>query len=299
MTSHTMLVAIFGGAVTVAVVATVVSLGLLFTTGLVLAPLRRWPLLAGMVLLNAVAVPAVAWGLTRALPVANAAAVGLTLAATGAGSAAGLKAAQLSRRADLALAVVLTVALQLANIVAVPLWSGAVAGAGVSRLFIVRSLIILILLPLIAGFLVRGRFPHVAARLHGPVSGLATTALVVAIVVGIAANTRALYEVATSWTPVAALLTIVAGLVLGAMIGHHDAATRTTTSLVSAVRLTSLGLVLVTTQLGAEPEYLGPAITFALLDLIVPLVLALVLASRLTSTTGPMMRWRRRGRRRA
>jgi hypothetical protein len=78
-----------------------------------------------MVLLNAVAMPALAWTMTQALPVADAAAVGVTLAAAGAGSAAGLKAAQLSGRADLALAVVLAVALQLANVAAVPLWSGA------------------------------------------------------------------------------------------------------------------------------------------------------------------------------
>lgn len=53
-----------------------------------LAPLRRWQLLAGMVVLNAVVMPAVALSLARTMPVAHAAADGLTLAAAGAGSAA-------------------------------------------------------------------------------------------------------------------------------------------------------------------------------------------------------------------
>ena len=278
--SHGILVASFTGAVTVAVVATVFSLGLLFTTGPMLAPLRRWRLLTGMVLLNAAAMPALAWTMTHALPVADAAAVGMTLAATGAGSAAGLKAAQLSRRADLALAVVLAVALQLANIVAVPLWSWAVAGAAVSRLSMVRNLLVLVLLPLLAGIALRARMPALAGRLHRFVSGLATAALVAAILLGVAGNARTLHALATSWILVAALLTSVLGLMLGAAFSGPDAATRTTTALLSGSRLTSLGLVLVSTQLGAQAAYLGPAIAFALLNLALPLVVALVLASR-------------------
>ena len=50
--------------------------------------------------------------------------------------------------------------------------------------------------------------------------------------------------------------------------------------MLSGARLTSLGLVLVSTQLGAQAAYLGPAITFALLNLTLPLALALALASR-------------------
>jgi hypothetical protein len=65
----------------------------------------------------------------------------MTLAAIGAASAAGLKATQLARRADLTLAVSIVVVLQLANLVAVPLWAGAVvSGASISASSILGNL---------------------------------------------------------------------------------------------------------------------------------------------------------------
>jgi hypothetical protein len=74
---------------------------------------------------------------------------GLTLAAIGAASAAGLKATQLARRAYLALAVSLVVVLQLANLVAVPLWAGqVVSGASISASPILGNLLLLVLIPL-------------------------------------------------------------------------------------------------------------------------------------------------------
>jgi hypothetical protein len=36
-----------------------------------------------------------------------------------------------------------------------------------------------------------------------------------------------------------------------------------------------LGLIIIGTQLDGNPDYLGPAITFALLDFVLPLVLAI------------------------
>jgi hypothetical protein len=56
--------------------------------------------------------------------------------------------------------------------------------------------------------------------------------------------------------------------VLGALIGHADTETRTTTGLVSGQRFGSLGLIIIGTQLNGKPDYLGPAIVFSLVDLI-------------------------------
>jgi hypothetical protein len=55
---------------------------------------------------------------------------------------------------------------------------------------------------------------------------------------------------------------------LGALIGHADTETRPTTGLVSGQRFGSLGLIIVGTQLNGKPDYLGPAIVFSLVDLI-------------------------------
>lgn len=103
-------------------------------------------------------------GIATALPIDDAAVTGLTLAAIGAASAAGLKATQLARRADLALAVSLIVVLQVANLVAMPLWAGqVVSGASVSAGSILGNLLLLVLIPLAIGLVVRVRYPDHAA----------------------------------------------------------------------------------------------------------------------------------------
>ena len=81
---------------------------------------------------------------------------GLVLATLGAGSAASLKTAQLAKRADQPLAVSVVVVLQLVNIIAVPLWAGrVVTGASISACSIVKSLLLVVLLPLAAGLVIR------------------------------------------------------------------------------------------------------------------------------------------------
>jgi hypothetical protein len=50
--------------------------------------------------------------------------------------------------------------------------------------------------------------------------------------------------------------------------------------MVSVFRFASLGLIIIGAQLGANPVYLGPALTFALVDFIVPLALAVEIGHR-------------------
>ena len=86
-----------------------------------------------MVIVNAVVIPGVAWGIAEVSPMDDKYVPGLVLATLGAGSAASLKAAQIAGRADLPLAVSVVVVLQLVNIVAVPLWAGqVVTGTSIS-----------------------------------------------------------------------------------------------------------------------------------------------------------------------
>ena len=109
--------------------ATVLSLGMSYRVAELVAPLRRVWLVVLMIVVNAVLVPAAAYGIGKALPIDSDAVVGLTLAAMGGGGAAGLKASQLAQRADVALSVSIVVVLELVNLVSVPLWAGAVVAA--------------------------------------------------------------------------------------------------------------------------------------------------------------------------
>jgi BASS family bile acid:Na+ symporter len=252
-----------------------------FTVAQLLAPLRRTGLVVAMVALNALVIPAIAWGVAKGLPINEAYVDGLVLATLGAGSAAGIKAAQLAKNADLALAVSVVVVLQLVNIVSVPIWAGqVVSGASLSAWDILKSLLLLVLIPLIIGLVAKARYPDHAAEWTGGLVKIANLALVVAIAAGISVNWQTIVDLLGSWVLVASLVIIAIALTLGVLLGVKDTQIRTTTGLVSGMRFGSLGLVIIGTQLGGNPDYLGPALVFALLDVLLPIVLAIEIGRR-------------------
>jgi arsenite transporter len=154
---------------------------------------------------------------------------GLVLATIGAGSAASLKAAQLARRADLPLAVSLVVVLHLVNIVAVPLWAGqVVTGASISAWDIVRSLLLLVLLPLLAGLFARARYtehPNTeqAKTWQPELVEVANLAMVVALATGIAASWSTIVSMFGSWVIVTAIIIVLVAGVLGVLPGADAA----------------------------------------------------------------------------
>lgn len=98
----------------------------------------------------------------------------------------------------------------------------------------------------------------------------------IALAAGISVSWDTIVGMFGSRVLVAALVIIALCLVLGGLVGGRETHTRTTTTgLVSGLRFGSLGLIIIGTQLNGSPDYLGPAITFALLDFVLPLVLAI------------------------
>jgi predicted Na+-dependent transporter len=280
-----LLAALFNAGIAISVGATVLSLGMTFTVGELVTPLHRTMLVIAMVVLNAVVIPAAAWGIAEVSPMASKYVPGLVLATLGAGSAASLKAAQLARRTDLPLAVSVVVVLQLVNIVAVPLWAGrVVTGASISAWDIVRSLLLLVLLPLVVGLFARARYADHAKDWQPELVKVANLALVVALATGIAANWSTIVSMFGSWVIVTAIVIVIVagvlGLLPGLLLGGRNTEVQATTGLVSVFRFASLGLIIIGAQLHADPVYLGPALTFALVDFILPLALAVELGHR-------------------
>jgi BASS family bile acid:Na+ symporter len=285
VTADQLLAALFNAGIAISVGATVLSLGMSFTVRKLVAPLRRVGLVIAMVVLNVLVIPAAAWGIALISPMEDQYVPGLVLATLGAGSAASLKAAQLAKRADLPLAVSVVVVLQLANIVAVPLWAGqVVTGASISAWDIVKTLLALVLLPLVVGLVIRGRYADHAAEWQALLVKAANFALVIALSTGIAANWSTIKSMFGSWVIVTAMIIVAIaggfGLLLGVLTGGKGAEVRTTTGLVSIFRFGSLGLIIIGAQLQGNPIYLGPAITFALIDFILPLILAVEIGRR-------------------
>ena len=285
MTADQLLTALFNAGIAISVGATVLSLGMTFTVGQLVAPLHRVVLVIGLVVLNAVVIPAAAWGIAELSPMGSKYVPGLVLATLGAGSAASLKAAQLANRADLPLAVSVVVVLQLVNIVAVPVWAGqVVTGASISAWDIVKSLLLLVLLPLVVGLFIRARYADHAKCWQPELVKAANIALVIALATGIAANWNTIKSMFGSWVIVTVLVIIIVagvlGVLLGLLLGGRRAEVGTTSGLVSVIRFGSLGLIIIGSQLHGNAVYLGPAITFTLVDFVLPVAAAVEIGNR-------------------
>jgi BASS family bile acid:Na+ symporter len=133
---------------------------------------------------------------------------------------------------------------------------------------------------LAVGLIVKARYSEHAAEWTIGLVKVANIALVIAIAAGVAVNWHAIVDLFGSWVLAASVLIVAIATGLGMLLGWKSAETRNTTGLVSGLRFGSLGLIIIGTQLGGNPDYLGPAIVFALLDLLFPMVLAIEIGRR-------------------
>jgi BASS family bile acid:Na+ symporter len=274
MTAQQLFNAIFNAGIFIMVSTLVASLGMGFTVSQVVAPLRRVEVVVVAVVINSLVVPAVAWGIAELFPISTAQVIGIVLCCIAAAGPAGLKGAELAKRADMALAVSLVIVLMLVNLVAAPIWAKAVVtGATVSAATIIKDLLLLVLVPLAVGLFCRARYAEHAPSWKSALEKISNVALYVAIVIGIAINWTEFVSLIGSWTIAASAVMIVVFVALGFLIGVREQSTRLTGAMVTGMRFQPLGFVIIATQLNNNGAYLTPALVFALVDTIIVFVI--------------------------
>jgi predicted Na+-dependent transporter len=275
MSADKLLTTLFNAGVAVSIIATVLSLGMSFTVAQVLAPLRRVVPVIVMIVVNCLVIPAAAWGIFTVFGIKSAYVTGATLAAIGAAGPTGLKAAQLTKRADMPMTLSFVIVLQLANLVAVPLWAGqVVSGASISAVTILKDLLALVLIPLAVGLLVRWRYADHAKTWRLDLVKVANLALGLALIAGIGVNWSTIVSLFGSLVMLASLVVVLVSLAAGYFAGGTDTPARVSAAMVSGVRFGSLGLIIIGTQLHGDASYLGSAIVFALVNTVVAMLVA-------------------------
>ena len=277
MTAHDVFNAIFNASLAVMILTLVTGLGLSLTLQQMLAPLRRVWVLVATVVANIVLAPLVGIGVCHALPLSTQSRVGVELAVMAAAGPVGMKAAQLSKRADMAMALSFTIVLQVLNIAAAPLWAKQiVTGATVDPWTIVKDLLLLVLAPLVVGQVLRARHgEHAEGWQHG-LEKISNSALLVAIAMGLAANWKLLSSTIGSWVLVASAIIAVVCMVLGWLAGRvGDSHSAITISMVSGMRFTPVGLIVIAQVFNNEGAYLIPALIFSLVCTVIPIVAGL------------------------
>jgi BASS family bile acid:Na+ symporter len=275
MTAAQLFNALFNTGLTVFLLTLVTSLGMTFSVTQILQPLRKVWLLVGVVVLNAGLAPLVAIGICHLFPLNSQARAAIALVMIAAGGPACLKSCELSKRADLAMAVSFTIVLQLVNIVVVPLWAkGIITGATVNPWSIVVDLLLLILAPLVIGFVVRGRYPEHRDSWKAGLEKISNIALWIAIAIGVGVNWKSIVSVLGTWVILASVVLIVVYAALGWAVAFRTQQSAITVSNITAMRFTPIGLLVISTVLHNQGAYLTPALVAGFIDTVVPFVIA-------------------------
>lgn len=217
-------------AIIVFAVSSMMSVGLAYRVGQIVAPLREPRGVFRALVANFVLVPLLAVGLERVFPMDPPLALGLFLLAGSAGAPFLIKLAS-AARSDLAVSAALLVLLVPATVVFLPLYVPlATAHPSLRGLSYVPSSIFAIGLPLLStlflpillGLALKEIAPRWAARLV-PIGGkLATVALLVVVVSTFGANAHELVRIARSRAIVAGVLLIVGAFAVGYLLSRHE-----------------------------------------------------------------------------
>ena len=254
----------------------------------VLAPLRRLRLVGRVALVDVLVLPPLVWVLVKLFHVPPGYATGLLLVGIASAGPLAVKASQLGR-VDAVTALSLVVALEFANMAAIPLWSAALlpSEAEIDEAYVLLTLVAVVLAPLAVGLACRRLVPSFSARLSPVLPTVANVALVVAVGAVLLRDGDVVVRSAGERVPLVASLAVVVALALGWLAGGPDRATRGAAALVTGIRANALALAIAASSFPGRPEVRAGVVVFALFSITLPLVAALVLSRRSVTAAAP------------
>jgi bile acid:Na+ symporter, BASS family len=264
------------------VVSSMLAMGLGLKVAQITALLRNLRLVMMSLLANFVLMPVGAAVLARVLRLDEPLGAGLLLLGVAAGAPFLPKLAQIAK-GDLAFAVALMVLLMVITVGYLPLVLPILLpGVSVNPLQIARSLVLLMLLPLIGALAVNAKLPAAAARAKPLFDRLSSLALVVVVALLVVVNFTDVLSVFGTRAILAGLLFIALGYGVGWALGGPAADTRPVLGLGTAQRNIAAALV-VGSQSFSDPSVVVMVVVVAIVSLLILLPLSRLLASRARS----------------
>src|SRR3954467_7241063 len=261
------------------VVSSMLAVGSSLTVGQILAPLRNKRLVFLALLANFLLMPLAAIGIGRLLRLDQPLAVALLLL----GSAAGapfLPKLSSAAKGNLAFAVGLMVLLMVLTVGYMPLvLPRLLEGASVDPIKIARSLVLLMLLPLVIGLALRARREATAARVAPVLNRFSTLSLCVMIGLMLVTNFRNILDLYGTRGVLASIIFLLVGFGLGWLLGGPAADTRAVLALGTAQRNIAAALV-VGGQNFKDPRVVVMVVVVAIVGLLVLMPLARWAAKR-------------------
>ena len=262
------------------VVSTLLHMGLQLKVRQVLEPLRNALLVGSALVANFVLVPLLGYLILRILPLKDGFRVGLTLTAVCAGAPFLPTLSDLSR-GNRAWAAALMLLLTLGTIVYIPLvlpwWLDDLE---VDAIAIERSLVLMLLLPLVAGLCLRTYNESLALRLTGPLGKTSNVTLVTTLVLVVVVGAPKLWGAVGHYGILAAVILVMGGTMIGFVLGGPQRDIRVVLGFATGARNVGAALMVATQNFGDDPDV-------RLMCVIVTLVMA--------SLQVPLARWLGRG----
>lgn len=233
--------------------SSMLSVGLGYTLGEIVRPLRNVGAVSLALIANFVLVPLLAFVLVRLLPLEQPVAIGLFLVASAAGAPFLIKLSAVAD-ADEPLTAALLVLLLPVTIAYMPaVVPFALPGAKISAAAIARPLLLTMLLPLVLGLLVRAWAQGWAQRLRPHMGTISTIALIVLVLSTILQNLAGLIGILRISVILAAVMLIVGAFAIGYALGAPGSRAREVLGLGTAQRNIAAATV-VATQAVPSPD---------------------------------------------
>ena len=251
------------------IVGSMLAMGLGLTLAQIVQPLKNVRLVVLALLANFVLVPLLAYGISLIIPLEDSLKIGLMILAASAGAPFLVLEAQ-GAKANLALAVGLMTLLMVVTIFFLPLVLPLLlTGIDVDAWSIAKSLIVLMLIPLILGLLVRSSAPDTAKKWQPIMNKIGALGIIILLVVGLGLNLSNVIDLIGTGGFLALLLFIAGSLLIGFVIGGREPDVRNVTGLATAQRNVSAAIV-VTLQNFADTN----ALPFVLVaSILIPFIL--------------------------
>jgi BASS family bile acid:Na+ symporter len=265
------------------VVTSMFGLGLGLTVQQIVEPLKNARLVILALVANFAIVPAMAYLVTRILPLAQDLRIGLILFSAVAGAPLAIKATQ-SARADQRFAVGL-IALQVVVTVfylpvVLPL---LIPGVAVDTIAVAVPLVIQILLPLAFGLLMNARYDEEAEMARPIMAEIANISLALMLVLNLW-NVGSVLGLLGTGAILAVLVVIATGLVSGYLLGGPAAETRRTLALGTGHRNFAAAFVIGTGNFADRPDVMVLMLAASLISTVITMVVAGELGKRSKAT---------------
>jgi predicted Na+-dependent transporter len=269
------------------VITSMLSMGLSLTVSQILQPLRNTRLVIMALAANFVLVPALAFALSRIIPLEQDVQIGLLLLGTAAGAPFLPKLAQIAK-ANVAFAVGLMTVLMIVTIVYLPIVLPLLLpGVEVDALQIALTLIVTMLVPLLIGLLIKARYEGAAEALQPVMVQISNISLALLLVLMLGLNFRNVIALFGTGAIIATLLFLAIAVLGGYLLGGPSTDTKRVLALGSGQRNLSACFIIATSNFSDQPNVLVYLAAVGLMGMVVILPTAAEFGKRSVTTPEP------------